>query len=141
MATNTKEITGVLDKLHSANKLVSLLDQLHEHGGIYAQAAKALKLCAAKTQDYHAGAKASDENADKMRDVYFPFGQLSYAQMLHVKVQRVISLVKKQSAGLSVLHESLADTYLDLVNYALFAAERAERDARNAADQKPKENK
>jgi hypothetical protein len=48
---------------------------------------------------------------------YFPFGLTSYAQMLHVKSQRLVSLAK---TGQQPNYESLEDTVKDMINYAVF---------------------
>jgi len=50
---------------------------------------------------------------------YFPFGKASYIQMIFVKVQRMVSLVK-YSEDDELLREKLKDSLLDLVNYCLF---------------------
>ena len=68
-----------------------------------------------KSQDYNNGADKPQSRAN-----YFPFGLLSYAQMLHTKTQRLNSLaqqIKKPN------NESIRDTLLDLINYASFAVE------------------
>ena len=52
------------------------------------------------------------------RSNYFPFGALSYAQMIHTKSQRFIALAPKAESEANF--ESLADTALDLINYAGF---------------------
>lgn len=48
---------------------------------------------------------------------YFPFGLPSYAQMLHVKVQRLVSLAKSRQEP---NFEGVQDTLYDLINYAVF---------------------
>ena len=48
---------------------------------------------------------------------YFPFGDKSYVQMLHVKTQRLVSLAGK---GGDPTNESVKDSVLDLINYAVF---------------------
>jgi len=68
--------------------------------------------------------KASDYQAGMTRDVYFPLGLSSYATMLNVKVQRLISLSQKTGAP---TFESVRDTALDLINYASFLIERFDR--------------
>jgi len=55
----------------------------------------------------------------KMKD-YFPFGLLSYAQMLHTKVLRLRSLIENNKKP---NNESIRDTLLDTINYACFAIE------------------
>lgn len=48
---------------------------------------------------------------------YFPFGFISYVQMIWVKVLRVRSLVNEDAVN----NESVDDSLRDLVNYAIFA--------------------
>lgn len=48
---------------------------------------------------------------------YFPFQDKSYVQMLHTKTQRLVSLV---SRGGEPNFESVGETVLDLINYAVF---------------------
>lgn len=48
---------------------------------------------------------------------YFPFGDQSYVQMLHVKSQRLVGLTQ---SGAVANFESVNDTVLDLINYAVF---------------------
>ena len=48
---------------------------------------------------------------------YFPFGDTSYVQMIHIKTKRLINLNKH--AG-PVNHESIKDNLLDLINYASY---------------------
>ena len=64
--------------------------------------------------------KSSDYNKDQSVHDYFPFGHRSYAQMLHVKARRIVSLAgdEKQPA-----FESARDSTLDLINYAVFYLE------------------
>lgn len=69
----------------------------------------AIELVVAKHKDY-------DEGGVKLED-YFPFGDPSYVQMLHVKTMRLVSLT---ASGNTPTHESLKDTVLDLINYSVF---------------------
>jgi hypothetical protein len=48
---------------------------------------------------------------------FFPFGAVSYVQMLHVKTQRLVSLVEN---GQAPNFESIEDTLLDSINYSVF---------------------
>jgi hypothetical protein len=48
---------------------------------------------------------------------YFPFGDKSYVQMLHVKTQRLVNLTK---TGGIPNHESIKDSVVDLMNYASY---------------------
>lgn len=68
-----------------------------------------------KSQDYNNG-----NGQPTSRAVYFPFGLLSYAQMLHTKSQRLNSLAQQDKAP---NNESVRDTLLDMINYAAFAVE------------------
>lgn len=68
-----------------------------------------------KSQDYNNG-----NSQPTSRAVYFPFGLLSYAQMLHIKSQRLNSLAQQDKLP---NNESIRDTLLDMINYAAFAVE------------------
>lgn len=68
-----------------------------------------------KSQDYNNG-----NGQPTSRAVYFPFGLLSYAQMLHTKSQRLNSLAQQDRTP---NNESVRDTLLDMINYATFAVE------------------
>ena len=68
----------------------------------------AIVLVQKKHQDYNKGLEL---------DQYFPFGDASYVQMLHVKQCRLLSLV---STNATENFESKKDTVLDLINYAVF---------------------
>lgn len=68
-----------------------------------------------KSQDYNNG-----NGQPTSRAVYFPFGLLSYAQMLHTKSQRLNSLAQQDKTP---NNESVRDTLLDMINYATFAVE------------------
>lgn len=50
-------------------------------------------------------------------DDYMPFGLASYVQMVHLKACRLVSGVKR-----GLLPHQLADSAIDLVNYAAFLA-------------------
>lgn len=113
-----------IDDKSEAPTLQETIDQLATFGGVYKQAAKALTILATKTADYNKAAVAGFAGVDAQRDVYFPFGRVSYVQMIHVKSQRLISLAQQDKAP---NHESFQDTYLDMVNYALFGAEKEAR--------------
>lgn len=75
---------------------------------------KVVELRAKKSADYNSGPKLDD---------YFPFGHLSYAQMLHVKMLRVHSLLAVMSQGGRPNFEGLSDSIEDLINYATFYGE------------------
>lgn len=73
------------------------------------------ELAIKKSKDYNNG-----NSMPKSRANYFPFGLLSYAQMLHIKSQRLNSLVQQDTIP---NNESVRDTLLDMINYATFAVE------------------
>ena len=65
---------------------ITLLEELASRGGHPAALAEAALLCAKKTHDYNfEGGEINIHNVD--RSNYFPFGNISYAQMLHTKTQ------------------------------------------------------
>lgn len=62
--------------------------------------------------------KAKDyQNSTIERKEYFPFGELSYLQMLIVKITRLKSLTEEKREA---KNESVRDTLLDLMNYTAF---------------------
>lgn len=75
---------------------------------------EAMNLVTAKQQDYQSAA-STITLAD-----YFPFGHKSYIQMLHTKVTRLRSLAESVDAGETPNFESIKDSVLDLINYAVF---------------------
>lgn len=95
-----------------------LLEELKRRGGHPAALARAALLCIKKSEDYNHGKIVDPHEVD--RSVYFPFGAMSYAQMIHTKSQRFISLVKKSNEGFGSNFEGLNDTALDIINYAGF---------------------
>lgn len=98
---------------------VDLLQELARRGGHPGAVAEAVLLCAKKSSDYNQGMGHEDiHNVD--RSSYFPFGPVSYAQMLHTKTQRFNSLVTKILQGGEPNFEGLRDTALDIINYAGF---------------------
>jgi hypothetical protein len=68
----------------------------------------AIKLIDRKGQDYN--------NTIGLHE-YFPFRDISYQQMLHMKVLRMRSLLDK---GSTPNFDSMLDSVYDLVNYAVF---------------------
>lgn len=96
----------------------ALLEELKSREGHPAKLAEAALLAMKKAKDYSHGKNLNPHKTD--RSEYFPFGPLSYAQMIHVKSQRFVSLVRKQQSGESNIFEGLYDTALDLINYAGF---------------------
>lgn len=98
---------------------MEILEELKNRGGHPGALAEAALLCARKSADYNQGMGHLDiHNVD--RSSYFPFGAVSYAQMLHTKAQRFNSLVQKQMNGGEPNFEGLRDTALDIINYAGF---------------------
>jgi len=96
-----------------------LLEELKRRGGHPGAVAEAVLLCVKKSADYNQGMGHLDvHNVD--RTSYFPFGEVSYAQMLHTKAQRFNSLVQKHLSGEAPNFEGLRDTALDIINYAGF---------------------
>lgn len=114
------EFNGPVDKPHPLMHIPTeeMLKELERRGGHPGALASAALLCIRKSQDYNHGKIADPHNID--RSAYFPFGPVSYAQMLHTKAQRFNSLVQKQIDGLPVNFEGLMDTALDIINYAGF---------------------
>lgn len=53
--------------------------------------------------------------------LYFPYGSMSFVQVLHMKTQRLLNLVGKNPEDIN--HESELDSVLDLGNYVNFYAE------------------
>lgn len=96
-----------------------LLKELMRRGGHPGALAEAALLCIKKSQDYNrAQADFDPHNVD--RSAYFPFGTVSYAQMLHTKALRFNSLTLAEVSGEKVNFEGLRDTALDIINYAGF---------------------
>lgn len=95
----------------------TLLKEIENRGGHPAALAKAALLCIRKSQDYNQG-QTDPHTID--RTGYFPFGTVSYAQMLHTKTERFMSLTRKQLKGDGANFEGLGDTALDIINYAGF---------------------
>lgn len=60
--------------------------------------------------------KGEDYNAGPRLEQYFPFGDFSYIQMIHLKALRLVSLVE----NLDPNYESKEDTIYDLINYCVF---------------------
>lgn len=127
-----------VDRIRSAAlteaTLGELLDELVRRRGTFAAVAEAQKLVLRKSADYNQAGGAGADPATADRDDYFPFGAMSYAQMIHVKAQRLNSLVlKAATSGGEPNFEGIRDTLLDLINYSSFWAERIDREARTAA--------
>ena len=71
----------------------------------------AIQILEKKHQDYNRRTGLED---------YFPFGDKSHVQMIHVKSQRLVSLADTNIHGYKPNFESVRDSVLDLVNYAVF---------------------
>lgn len=69
--------------------------------------------------------KSSDYNGDTKYSLsnYFPFGTASYAQMIHTKSMRILSVAEKELNQKTANFESLQDSALDMINYAMFLAD------------------
>jgi len=74
---------------------------------------KASKLMLNKARDYNQGAVTLHD--------YFPFGSPSYVQMIHVKAQRLVSLMEMymKNEGGEPQYEAIQDSVLDLINYSV----------------------
>lgn len=99
---------------------IELLEELKSRGGHPGALAEAALLCVLKSQDYNQSSKEVINVHKIDRSQYFPFGNVSYAQMLHTKAQRFNSLVLKEIHGQPPNFEGLRDTALDIINYAGF---------------------
>lgn len=96
-----------------------MLKELAARGGHPGALAESALLCIRKSQDYNND--QADLNPHEIdRSSYFPFGAVSYAQMLHTKSQRFNSLVMAEQVGREPNFEGLADTARDIINYAGF---------------------
>lgn len=95
----------------------TMLKEIESRGGHPAALARAALLCIRKSADYNSG-QSDPHTID--RTGYFPFGTVSYAQMIHTKSERFMSLTRKQLEGQDSNFEGLGDTALDIINYAGF---------------------
>lgn len=96
-----------------------LLKELCNRHGTFKAVARAQLLVLKKSADYNAGV----EDPGASRDIYFPFGTMSYAQMIWTKALRFKSVAEQKKQNF----ESLEDTALDLINYASFFIDWSER--------------
>lgn len=109
--------------------LHALLTELANRGGTFKAVAQAQLLVLRKSADYNQAGGAGKDPATADRDQYFPFGAMSYAQMVHVKAQRLNSLVLKAAdSGGTPNFEGIRDTLLDIINYSSFWIERLDRE-------------
>ncbi len=90
-----------------------LLEELAKRSGPVKYLAKAGLIQLKKSEDYNNGQNSIES--------YFPFGLVSYSQMIHTKSQRLISLAVAEKQN-NPNFESVTDTALDLINYATFLA-------------------
>tara|TARA_R100000742_G_C4254894_1_gene72887 strand:+ start:290 stop:913 length:624 start_codon:yes stop_codon:yes gene_type:complete len=60
--------------------------------------------------------KDKDYNQQSNLDDYFPFGEVSYIQMIYIKALRMVNIAKSEK----IHNESMQDSLIDLVNYASF---------------------
>ena len=61
--------------------------------------------------------KSTDYNGEESVHSYFPFGPMSYAQMIHVKSMRIAQLSQNNQEP---NFESIRDSLFDLINYTVF---------------------
>jgi len=60
--------------------------------------------------------KGDDYNTGPTLHQYFPFGDFSYIQMIHLKALRLVAIVDKVEPN----YEGKLDTVYDLINYCVF---------------------
>lgn len=65
-------------------------------------------------------AKSEDYNSETNRDDYFPFGDISYSQMIWTKGLRAMNIVKRAMKGKGQNFEGIRDTLRDIINYATY---------------------
>lgn len=104
-----------------------LLEELSRRGGQPGVLADAALLALRKGADYHNGRQPTAAD----RAAYFPFGVLSYAQMIHMKAMRFVSVA--QASNSAANFESLADTATDIINYASFFLESTKQEPGHAS--------
>lgn len=89
-------------------KLVDCISHLKKLGGYYSVLGSAIEIYSKKSEDYN--------NESTVED-YFPFGNISYLQLIHMKYMRIMSVAKSNSKP---NYESLEDSLLDMINYCSF---------------------
>lgn len=105
-------------ELLSSKHLFEIISKRGGHPGALADAAL---LCITKSEDYNFSAVGKHNDIHNVdRSSYFPFGTISYAQMIHTKAERFTTLTKKRLTASSTNFEGLRDTALDLINYCGF---------------------
>tara|TARA_R100000231_G_scaffold108138_1_gene80046 strand:+ start:480 stop:1088 length:609 start_codon:yes stop_codon:yes gene_type:complete len=60
--------------------------------------------------------KDHDYNSQSNLKDYFPFGLVSYIQMIYIKALRMVNIAKQKN----IKNESMEDSLIDLVNYCSF---------------------
>lgn len=121
-------MSKVLQQPLSSVSTKQLLEELSKRSGTVKYLAKAGLIQLKKSEDYNNG-----QNSIRS---YFPFGLMSYSQMIHTKSQRLISLAVAEKQD-NPNFESVTDTALDLINYATFLAEYS--DISDMSDSEPPE--
>lgn len=71
-----------------------------------------------RAQELKAKKEGDYLSSDIAETDYFPFGHGSYIQMLHTKMLRIRSVAGKETVN----NESLADSLVDMINYAAMYA-------------------
>ncbi len=104
---NPATLMTMLEQISDASLLRVLADRRSAAGAF----GRAGVLVADKNEDY---------NAFIPRDAYFPMGLVSYAQMLHTKSLRVVSMAMHEVKQRNPKFESAVDSVRDLLNYASF---------------------
>lgn len=112
--TDEDELITIIERSITSKTMLKVLKLRGGHPGALAEAAL---LCVKKSEDYNTG--QTDMHVID-RTGYFPFGAVSYAQMLHTKSARFVSLTRKLESGDKPNFEGLRDTALDMINYSGF---------------------
>lgn len=86
-------------------------------------------------------AKNEDYNSETKRDEYFPFGDVSYAQMIWTKGLRAMNIVKRAMKGKGQNFEGIRDTLRDIINYATYWLEWLETNPGLWADRRQDERR
>lgn len=107
-----------------------LLEELAKRSGTVKYLAKAGLIQLKKSEDYNNGQNSIES--------YFPFGLVSYSQMIHTKSQRLISLAVAEKQN-NPNFESVTDTALDLINYATFLARYSDTSVTSDKSESPAE--
>lgn len=92
-------------------EITKILQEMDVRWKVSKQLVEVTKLSIAKSEDY---------NSETARDEYFPFGDMSYAQMIWTKASRAKNLVKRAMKGKGQHFEGIRDTLRDVINYATY---------------------